>query len=42
VRAALEQVLEEIGVDEGESRVAIGEGPSETTTEEPPQEQQER
>ena len=42
VRGALEQVLEQVGVDEGESRVAIGEGPSETTTEEPTQEQQER
>jgi hypothetical protein len=41
VRATLEQVLEQVGVDEGESRVAIGEGPSETTTGEPTQEQQE-
>ena len=40
VRATLEQVLEQVGVDEGESRVAIGEGPSETTTEEPTQEQE--
>jgi hypothetical protein len=39
VRATLEQVLEQVGVDEGESRVAIGEGPSEPTTEEPTQEQ---
>ena len=37
VRATLEQVLEQVGVDEGESRVAIGEGPSETTTDEPTQ-----
>src|SRR5918993_3471638 len=28
VRATLEQVLEQVGVDEGESRVAIGEGPT--------------
>jgi hypothetical protein len=42
VRATLEQVLEQVGVDEGESRVAIGEGPSETTAEEPTQEQEER
>ena len=42
VRATLEQVLEQVGVDEGESRVAIGEGPPETTTEEPSQEQEER
>src|SRR5215203_2926285 len=42
VRATLEQVLEQVGVDEGERRVAIGEGPSETTAEEPTQEQEER
>jgi hypothetical protein len=41
VRATLEQVLEQVGVDEGESRVALGEG-STDATEEPTQEQQER
>ena len=39
VRATLEQVLEQVGVDEGESRVAIGEGPSDATGE-PTQEQE--
>ena len=33
VRATLEQVLEQVGVDEGESRVAIEEGPTDDTGE---------
>jgi hypothetical protein len=33
VRATLEQVLEQVGVDEGESRLPIGEGPTDTTGE---------
>jgi hypothetical protein len=40
-RATLEQVLEQVGIDEGESRVAIGESPADDT-EQPPQEEQER
>ena len=38
VRATLEQLLEQVGVDEGESRLAIGEGPSDET-DEPPQDE---
>jgi len=41
VRATLEQVLEQVGVDEGESRLPIGEGPTEETGE-PTQEEEER
>ena len=33
VRNTLEQLLEQVGVDEGESRIAIGEGPTDTTGE---------
>jgi len=33
VRATLEQVMEQVGVDEGESRVAIEEGPTDDTGE---------
>lgn len=33
VRNTLEQLLEQVGVDEGESRVAIGEGPTDSTGE---------
>jgi class 3 adenylate cyclase len=33
VRATLEQILEQVGVDEGESRLPIGEGPTDTTGE---------
>jgi hypothetical protein len=39
VRATLEQLSEQVGVDEVESRVAIGEGPPTDTTEEPTQEE---
>src|SRR5918995_1867912 len=42
VRATLEQLLEQVGVDEGESRVAIGEGPTDTTGEPTQEEQEER
>jgi hypothetical protein len=38
VRATLEQVLEQVGVDEGESRLALGEGPTDET-DEPTQEE---
>src|SRR5215207_3712004 len=40
VRATLEQVLEQVGVDEGESRLPIGEGPTDETGE-PTQEEEE-
>ena len=40
VRGTLEQLLEQVGVDEGESRVAIGEGPTDETGE-PTQEEEE-
>jgi hypothetical protein len=33
VRATLEQILEQVGVDEGESRLPIGEGPTDTAGE---------
>jgi hypothetical protein len=39
VRATLEQVLEQVGVDEGESRVAIGESPTDAASE-PTQEEE--
>jgi hypothetical protein len=39
VRATLEQVLEQVGVDEGESRLAIEEGPTDDTGE-PTQEEE--
>jgi hypothetical protein len=41
VRATLEQVLEQVGVDEGESRLPIGEGPSDEMGG-PTQEEEER
>src|SRR5829696_10293750 len=39
VRNTLEQLLEQVGVDEGESRRAIGEGPTDTTGEATQEEQ---
>ena len=41
MRAAIEQVLEQVGVDQGESRLAIGEGPADDTGE-PTQAEDER
>jgi hypothetical protein len=41
VRATLEQVLEQVGVDEGQSRVAIGEGPPDASGEPTQQQEQE-